>query len=299
MRQVLMIGTDSDVNRAIGEALTKAGCTFECAAGDADALRRIRRESFDVLLTSPLTTVEEDLALLQEVRSIRPGVKAIVLAPQSTPDDVIAALRAHVFVCLTSPFEPLEVAEIASRAAAETDWRSDIEVLSARSGWVSLRVNCRMLTAERLVTFLREMRSDLPPVAHESLMLAFREVLMNAMEHGAKFDPEKIVEVAAVRTARAIVFYVRDPGTGFSLGAIPHAAVSNPPDHPTVHLEWREAQGMRAGGYGLLMARNVVDELMYSEVGNEVLLIKHMSDNPMGHTEKVAPVELNERTPTL
>jgi anti-sigma regulatory factor (Ser/Thr protein kinase) len=275
MRQVLLIGTDSDVNRSIGEALTKAGCSFEYAAGDADALRRIRRESFDVVVTSPLTTVEEDLALLEEVRSIRPGVKAIVLALQSTPEDVIAALRARVFVCFTAPFEAVEIAEIASRAAAETDWRNDIEVLSARRGWVSLRVNCRMLTAERLVTFLREMRSDLPPAIHESLILAFREVLLNAMEHGAKFDPEKVVEVAAVRTARAIVFYVHDPGTGFCLTAIPHAAVSNPPDDPTAHMQRREAEGIRAGGYGILVARNVVDEMMYSEVGNEVLLIKH------------------------
>jgi anti-sigma regulatory factor (Ser/Thr protein kinase)/ActR/RegA family two-component response regulator len=277
MRQVLLIGADSDVNRSIGEALAKAGCTFQCAAGDADALRRIRRESFDVVVTSPLTTVEEDLALLEEVRSIRPGVKAIVLAPESAPEDVIAALRARVFVCFTAPFEAAEIAEIASRAAAETDWRSDIEVLSARRGWVSLRVNCRMLTAERLVTFLREMRSDLPPAVHESLMLAFREVLMNAMEHGAKFDPEKVVEVAAVRTARAVVFYVHDPGAGFHTDAIAHSAVSNPPDDPTAHLDYREAAGMRPGGYGILVARNVVDELMYSEVGNEVLLIKHMN----------------------
>jgi anti-sigma regulatory factor (Ser/Thr protein kinase)/ActR/RegA family two-component response regulator len=290
MRQVLLIGTDSDMNRSIAEALTKAGCTFECAAGDADALRRIRRESFDVVLTNPLTTVEEDLALLEEVRSIRPGVKAIVLAPQSTPDDVIAALRARVFVCFTAPFRAAEIAEIASRAAAETDWRSDIEVLSARRGWVSLRVNCRMLTAERLVTFLREMRSDLPPAIHESVMLAFREVLMNAMEHGAKFDPEKVLEVAAVRTARALVFYVRDPGTGFCLAALPHAAISNPPDDPTGHLERREAQGMRAGGYGLLLARNVVDELMYSEVGNEVLLIKHINGDTATRPEKIVSV---------
>src|SRR5450631_2510227 len=237
MRQVLLIGKDSDVNRSIGEALTKAGCTFECAAGDADALRRIRRESFDVVLTSPLTTVEEDIALLEEVRSIRPGVKEIVLAPQSTPEDVIAALRARVFVFFAAPLEAVEISEIAPRAAAEADWRSDIEVLSTRPGWVSLRVNCRMLAAERLVTFLREMRSDLAPAIHESLMLAFREVLMNAMEHGAKFDPEKVVEVAAVRTARATVFYVHDPGAGFRLAAIPHAAVSNPPDDPTSHLE--------------------------------------------------------------
>jgi anti-sigma regulatory factor (Ser/Thr protein kinase)/ActR/RegA family two-component response regulator len=280
MRQVLLIGTDFDVSRSIGEALTKAGCTFECAEGDADALRCLRRESFDVVVTSPLSTVSEDLALLEEVRLIRPGVKAIVLAPHSAPEDVIAALRARVFACFTAPFDAAEIADIASRATAEINWRNDIEVLSAHRGWVSLRVNCRMLTAERLVTFLREMRSDLASALHEQLMLGFREILMNAMEHGASFDPEKVVEVAAVCTARAIVFYVHDPGAGFRLDAIPHAAVSNPPGDPTAHLEWRLALGLRSGGYGILVARNVVDEMMYSQVGNEVLLIKYLDRDP-------------------
>jgi hypothetical protein len=33
---------------------------------------------------------------------------------------------------------------------------------------------------------------------------------------------------------------------------------------------------MRAGGFGLLLAGGAVDELIYSEIGNEVLLIKHV-----------------------
>jgi anti-sigma regulatory factor (Ser/Thr protein kinase) len=280
MPKVLLIGKDSDVNGTIGEALLEAGCVFECAAGDADALHRIRRGSFDVVVTSPLSAVEEDLALLEELRLIRPGVKVIILVPQSTPEDVIAALRARVFVCFAAPFAPSEIAEIALRAAAENNWRDDIEVLSACPGWISLRVNCRRLTAERLVTFLREMRSDLPPAAHDSLMLAFREVLLNAMEHGAKFDPGKVVEVAVVRTARAIVLYVRDPGEGFPQGALPHAALSKAPDDPIALAELREEQGLRPGGYGILMARNIVDEMMYNEVGNEVLLIKHLDRGP-------------------
>jgi hypothetical protein len=38
----------------------------------------------------------------------------------------------------------------------------------------------------------------------------------------------------------------------------------------------REAQGMRPGGYGLLLAGGTVDELIYSEIGNEALLIKYV-----------------------
>ncbi len=274
MRQVLVIAPASDFSRAIGEELVAKGCTFYCAAGGVAAIRQLRRESYDVVITNPDTTVEEDLALLDEMRMIRPGVRVVVLAPRTSPEEAIAALRARVFICLTAPFDTSVIADMAAQAAAEPEWRWDIELLSARRDWVSLRANCRLLNAERLVTFLSEVRSDMPCEEREDVMGGFREILLNAMEHGTGFDPDQVVEVAAVRTARAIVFYVRDPGRGFDANGI--AAVgSSPPDDPVAHVQRRSEKGVRAGGFGILVARHVVDEMMYSELGNEVLLIKH------------------------
>ena len=40
-------------------------------------------------------------------------------------------------------------------------------------------------------------------------------------------------------------------------------------------IERREELGLRPGGFGMLIAKEVVDELVYNERGNEVLLIKH------------------------
>jgi anti-sigma regulatory factor (Ser/Thr protein kinase) len=55
------------------------------------------------------------------------------------------------------------------------------------------------------------------------------------------------------------------------------SAIANPSYDPTAHIVKREQEGMRAGGYGLLLAAGTVDELIYSEIGNEVLLIKYVS----------------------
>jgi len=156
MSRVLVIGSEAQVSREIGRALSAADFPMEYSAGHADALQRLRVRSFGIVITSPDSTVEEDLALLEEMRAIRPGVKCIVLARHSTPDEVIAALRARVFACFTPPFDPGEIASLASKAASDNQWRDDIQVLSARPGWVSVRVNCRLLTAERLMTFANE-----------------------------------------------------------------------------------------------------------------------------------------------
>jgi len=276
MSRVLVIGSETQVSRAIGAALSASDFPMEYAAGHADTLQRLRARSFGVVITNPDSTVEEDLALLEEMRTIRPGVKCIVLARHSTPDEVIAALRARVFACFTPPFDTGEVAHMARHAASDSQWRDDIQVLSARPGWVSVRVNCRLLTAERLITFARELSAQLPEDTQQEIMQAFREILLNAMEHGAAFNPEQVVEVTGVRTGRSMVFYVRDPGAGFRRESLTNAAIANPADDPTAHIVQREVEGLRPGGYGLLLASGTVDELIYNEIGNEVLLIKYV-----------------------
>jgi anti-sigma regulatory factor (Ser/Thr protein kinase)/ActR/RegA family two-component response regulator len=275
MSRVLVIESTDPVSRAIGGALIGWNFPMEYAAGNADALHKLRMKSFGVVITSPESTVEEDLALLTEMRAIRPGVKSIVLAPHSTPEEVIAALRARVFSCFTPPFDAEEIAHMACSAASDSEWRDDIQVLSARPGWVSVRVNCRLLTAERLINFAKELSAQLPEDARLEMIQAFREILLNAMEHGAAFNPEQVVEVTAVRTARSMVFYIRDPGAGFRRESLTHAAIADP-DDPAAHITEREAAGMRPGGFGMLVAAGTVDELIYSEVGNEVLLIKYL-----------------------
>jgi anti-sigma regulatory factor (Ser/Thr protein kinase) len=138
-----------------------------------------------------------------------------------------------------------------------------------------LSVRCDVLTANRLIQFFRE-ASDLPDAEKEEVSTAFREMLLNAMEHGAQFDPTQFVEISYVRTKRMILCKVKDPGKGFSLDELKHAAITNPPEDPFRHMEERENRGIRPGGFGILMAKKLVDELLYSERGNEVLLVKYL-----------------------
>jgi anti-sigma regulatory factor (Ser/Thr protein kinase)/ActR/RegA family two-component response regulator len=285
MSRVLIIGSHAPVSREIGDTLCAAGLPMEYSAGNADSLQRLRIRSFGVVITSADSAIDESLALLEEMRSIRPAVKCIVLTHHTTPDEVIAALRARVFACFTPPFDTYEIANLAARAASDNQWRDDIEILSARPGWVSVRVNCRVITAERLLTFAKELSAQLPEDTKQDIIQALREILLNAMEHGAAFNPEQVIEVNAIRTARSMVFRVRDPGAGFRQEALDHAVLASSSPDPTAHIEERKEHGMRAGGYGLLLASGTVDELIYNEIGNEAILIKYLDSAPAADTK--------------
>lgn len=275
-RSILLIGASTEAERWLREQPFLADAVLDRAQGSAHALRLLRRRAYDAVVTDRTTTVDEDLALLEEMREIRPLLKVVLLTPAAAPEELIRALRAHVFAVFDAPFDPVEVVEMVRLAIQESEGREGIEVLSATRDWLSLRLDCRRLTAERVVSFLSQLREgDIADPERADLMLAVREVLMNAIEHGGGFDPNQVVELSAVRTERAIVFYVRDPGQGFQLGNLPHAAVSNPPDDPMAHVDERVRAGLRPGGLGLLLARSIADEMILSEKGNEILLVKH------------------------
>jgi len=276
LTRLLLVDPVDGVTEALRKAPLLEGAFVDVAAGNADALFRLRLRGYDVVLTSPASPVEEDLVFLDEVRLARPGVRTIVLTNTAAPDQVIAALRSRVFAFFSAPFDLPELVDMTRRAADAMEWHDGIEVVSASPDWIALRVNCGLLTAERLVRFLSELRRDVPDADRDGAMLAFREILVNAMEHGGRLDPELVVEVSAVRTKRTIVYYVKDPGPGFDPRTLPHAAPEDPDDDILAHVEKRERLGLRPGGFGLLLARKIVDEMILSEKGNEILLIKHI-----------------------
>jgi anti-sigma regulatory factor (Ser/Thr protein kinase) len=275
MGRLLAIRPDAGLTDALQSGL--AGHDVESCGGDVEAVVRVRDRAFDVVLTDPATSVSEDLALAAELRAARPGVKIIVLAPAATHDDLVNGLRAHVFACFTQPHDRTEIVAMARAALEAHEWGDGIEVVSGLPHWLTVRVSCHLLTAERLVRFITEHEATLPDGERDLLMMAFREMLLNAMEHGCGFDPEKVVEVTAARTSRAIVYHFRDPGSGFDRADLRRAVESVNPELVIATAVRRAEMGLRAGGFGMLIARQIADELVYNERGNEVLLIKHLA----------------------
>ena len=276
MNRVLIIGGFESLRLELMRRSAAHDYEVECCEDSVIALRRTRERAFDVAVTDPATSMAADVALAAAIRSRRPETKVIALARFVGPDDVIAALRANVFACFAAPFDTPEIADMVDTARSAQDWHDGIQVTSGLRNWLTLKLSPRLLTAERVVRFMTEMQSSLEDHERDQLIMAFREMLLNAMEHGAGLETEKTIEVTAARTARTIVYHFRDPGAGFDRTNIPHAAASTGPDDILASTLLRAELGLRAGGLGLLIAHAIVDEIAYNECGNEVLLIKHL-----------------------
>lgn len=271
----MLVGGDDDARSALNLVLSPQGWTLEEVATLEEGLDAARNRRFDLMVTSQKSSGKEDVEFLRQIRKICPNTKVIILTDESTPEDVQTALREHAFGYLSKDLSVTALARTVNSALEATDWTGDIEVISATPQLLTVAVRCKEISAERLLHFLREM-SRLPPEELNTVAVAFREMLMNAIEHGGHFDPSKYVEICFVRTRHALVARLKDPGEGFRLDEIRHAAVGNPPDDPIAHVIRRNETGMRPGGFGVMLAKNMVDELIYNEQGNEVLLVKYL-----------------------
>jgi anti-sigma regulatory factor (Ser/Thr protein kinase) len=234
-----------------------------------------------LIITGSKNRCTEDLEVVHKIRAARPHARLIILADKFTPGDVLDAMREGAFSYFSGPFEHAALVEMVRQAMDSPCWDDGIEVLSGTPAWVRLAARCDVETANRLIQFLHGAKDpSIPEADRDAVVSAFREILLNAMEHGGHFDPSHYVEISFIRASRAVALRVKDPGQGFSLEELRHAAINSPAGDPLSHFAVREQQGLRPGGFGLLLAKNQVDDLIYNEKGNEVLLIKYINPLP-------------------
>jgi DNA-binding response OmpR family regulator len=276
-KTALVVESGRDIDELLTSVLASEGWRIQRVVDNQHLLALAGAKPFDLIVTGPKTHLAEDVELLRKIRSARPHVRLIILTDKFTPGDVIAAMREGAFSYFSAPFDASELAEMVRAAMAEPCWDDGIEVLSGTPEWISLTARCDLATADRLVQFLHGVRDpSIPEAEKDQVILAFREILINAMEHGGHFDTSQHVEISFIRARRAIACRVKDPGKGFSLEELRHAAAGNSPGDLFSHATVRDEQGMRPGGFGILLAKKLVDELIYNEKGNEVVLVKYL-----------------------
>ena len=93
------------------------------------------------------------------------------------------------------------------------------------------------------------------------MRLAVEEALVNAVEHGNKFDQSKEVHFEIRQSGNSCRITVRDEGEGFNPDSL-----SDP-----VPIQ----KHRRSRGYGVFLMRKIMDEVIYSGDGTEVTLVKN------------------------
>ena len=274
-KSVLVVDDDRVLRLALTRLLAPSYAVEEASDGP-EALAKLASRSFDLVLLDIGLPGLSGLEVLARMPNDGSHRRVIMMTADDTPEALLNAIRNQAYDYIVKPFPPASITHVVKKALAASDESLSIQVLSARPEWVELLVPCSLEIADRLQNFMMRLDAALPDDVRESAGMAFRELLCNAIEWGGKLDPSRKVRIACVRFKRMIVYRIADPGEGFRLDDLAHAAINNAPDRPLDHAFVREEKGLRAGGFGILLVREMVDELLYNEAHNEVVFVKYL-----------------------
>jgi CheY-like chemotaxis protein/anti-sigma regulatory factor (Ser/Thr protein kinase) len=275
MPRILVVEDDRATQHLLLTVLTREGFDVTIARDGLDALERLRSSRFELVLLDIWMPRMTGLELLERLRTWDRTPRVIVMTSDDAPQTVLDAVRANAYRYVHKPVTPEQLVQTVRDALAASA-SPPIEIISARPEWVELLVPCTRDSAEQIHSAITQLDAQLPADVRDTIAYAFRELLLNAIEWGGRLDPERQVRIACLRTRRMVLYRIADPGPGFDLENLAHAAIGQPDDQPVGHMSVREAMGLRPGGFGLLTVRASVDELIYNEKRNEVVFVKYL-----------------------
>jgi DNA-binding response OmpR family regulator len=276
-RHVLVVDDDRALRHALTALLQAAGYRTDQAGDGPEALDKLRQQPADVMLLDIGLPGMSGLDVLAHARAVSSPPRVVMMTADDTPEALLQSFRGQAHWFVRKPFAPARMVDVVNdvlRASAVA--ALPIAVISASPEWLELVAPCSLEVAERVQDFVMQLDAKLPDEVRESVAQAFRELLSNAVEWGGRLDPERTVRISCLRSRRMLLYRIADPGEGFQIDRLAHAAICNPDDNPLEHDRVRQEMGLRPGGLGLVMTRALVDELIYNEKRNEVVLIKYL-----------------------
>lgn len=275
MARVLVVDDDRATRHILRKILSNDGFQTTVAKDGVAALAALRARRYDVLLLDVWMPRMNGLELLAKLRTRKTRPRVVVMTSDDAPQTLLNVVREQAFTYVHKPIDPPGLLRTV-REVLDAREIPPIEVISARPDWVELVVPCVREAVDRIEPVMAKLDANLAPDVRDSIAYAFRELLLNAIEWGGRLDPSRQVRIACLRTSRMLLYRIADPGPGFKIDELPHAAIGHSEDEPIVHMQIREQKGIRPGGFGLLMVRASVDELIYNEKRNEVVFVKYL-----------------------
>jgi CheY-like chemotaxis protein len=278
MTRILVADDDRTTRLLLSETLRAQKFSTVCVADGAAALKKMNDGKFDLVLLDIWMPKMNGLEVLKKIRNTKNRPKVIVMTSDDAPETLLSAIREEAYQYVSKPVEPRALISLVRETLEKKADVAPIEVVSATPTWVELLVSCSLAEAERIENFMAHLKTGLSEEVQRAVGQAFHELLLNAVEWGGKLDASRKVRISYLRAKRMLMYRIADPGPGFKFSELEHAAISYAPDSPTEHDEFRQKKGLRPGGFGLLMTKASVDELLYNEAQNEVVFVKYLDE---------------------
>jgi len=234
---ILIVENSDDIRAGLAEELNALGHSVTVAAERSEALALGDETQFDLLVSDLVST---EAAEVEAVRSFKISVTS------SHGRRTVCELHDIIEKALAFKLRRIDTSEkaIAVREKIDLELPSDLTLMNSVLEYLLDRVD----------------KLGLIQIEQSNLFVALDEAFVNAVKHGNRNDPGKLLRVTAELSAREAIFTIEDEGDGFDVREIPD------PTDP--------ANLFKSSGRGVLLIYNIMDEVEYSRGGAKLKMVK-------------------------
>jgi len=242
--RILVVENSDDFRAGLARELQGIGHRVMVAGERTDALAQEEREPFDMLISDLVSPATSDSEF---VRSFKLAVTT--LPCKCTPlalHDLIEKILSFKIRCIDTAQNVKQV-----REKIDLELPSDLSLMNSVLEYLLDRVS----------------KLGLVEIEQSNLFVALDEAFVNAVRHGNRNDPDKLLRVTAELSATEAIFTVEDEGDGFDVHEIP-----DPTDPDNL---------FKSNGRGVLLIYNIMDEVEYSDRGKKLKMIARPKPKPL------------------
>ncbi|MBA3805326.1 MAG: ATP-binding protein [Acidobacteria bacterium] len=266
-RRILIVDDNDELRAVLEAALRELGHEVVAIGERREALAREDLEEFDLIISDLTDDEDSGVQLLSEIKRKRLMVPVVISSDQAQQPGVVKAFKMGAVNYLRSPYDKEELCSIVEKTLAyKLRFVDDLKVLPYVHEKIEFELPSDVSLMNGVLQYLIERVAKLGVIKPErsNLFIALDEAFVNAVKHGNKNDPTKLVRITAELSPQEARFTVEDEGEGFDVEQIPD------PRDP--------ANLFKASGRGVLLIYNIMDKVEYNARGNRLTMIKRPED---------------------
>ena len=290
-RRILIVDNNDELRAILEDVLGSLGHEAVVTGDREEALNRDDLDQFDLIISdltedAPSGEQATDHAIKEPAgRPIGELHRKHLLTPvgfSSSEPSIVKAFKMGAANYVRGPYDKDELREIVEQTLSyKLRYVDDPSLLSHTHEKIEFELPSNLALMNGVLQYLLERVGKLGVISPEgsNLFVALDEAFVNAVKHGNKDDPTKLVRVGADLSPTEASFTIEDEGAGFDVQTIPD------PRDP--------ANLFKSSGRGVLLIYNIMDEVEYNAQGNRVKMVKRPA--PAVETQLVEPDTPNDK----
>ena len=285
-RRILIVDNNDELRAILENALSSLGHEAVVTGDRDEALSRNDLDQFDLIISDLTEEAKpDDLENKSAGTPTNAQHRRHLLTPvvsNAAEPVIVKAFKMVAANYLRLPYNKDELREIVEQTLSyKLRYVDDPSLLSHTHEKIEFELPSDLTLMNGVLQYLLERVAKMGVISSEgsNLFVALDEAFVNAVKHGNKNDPTKLVRVGAELSPKEACFTIEDEGEGFDVQTIPD------PRDP--------ANLFKSSGRGVLLIYNIMDEVEYNAQGNRVKMVKR--PEPAVETQLVEPGTPNDK----